>query len=763
MPKKIDLRNLQNEAVEHLLDQHRNGVRWAAVIQPMASGKTLGLQVAMQRLLDAHPDMKGGIIVTPAEVVERSFLLVGDFTLRTPEGKAVTVSLQEDTFVALREAKRGGSSADAFRRLVDEAERGKRVVIVTTHNLIVRLHKEAKELLPGEGWVLGLDETHHSGYDDDTSEAVTNIYSVAETVYEKGGTVWALTATPSRGQRGERLYPEWVEPRSWPYSRAAHPSEANLPKTITVRTLALAGKRADQLLPEDYKTLAKYVKDLDIPTTVRVPQSGNPEVMAGHLLNALVAEGVPENTILNAVGNDLVARKATDRLMSERAICKSKRKGYTHLTLRVLIVCRRFVEGSDWPACGAVVSVGMPTTLTFLAQFLGRATRCKWGITRYPKEWRDRAIMTCFVPDGSWRANHDQARMHLIAGAIECSPVLVEFTSRWTRLVVNFRLPPEAHPRPSYWDRILDAGCPSLDRKVEADLVGARTVGILRKHFGRAPTARELIRKMKEVGSPPAVVQDVIVNLFSESPELHEAALNVLDQSLGEASASGVFALPAKTAVVRYEDILLSRLLDMVEAHPDVTAPLDEKLLKRFPRVTGGSEGTLGLDTLPAYLARLSEVRDSVYDLTDEETIRMIVDPYIREFGTIPQPGQGGVQDVDFLVGYRLSLAEVASTRKRRNLLPLPVLALLHRGYPEAVLGPPLSPESVAKVAKKFASKVDPTMWEGGWPNLERRLRDPRLTTSLDGRRENLVLLAMANRFGWRNLGRPGSAGSAAP
>jgi hypothetical protein len=71
--------------------------------------------------------------------------------------------------------------------------------------------------------------------------------------------------------------------------------------------------------------------------------------------------------------------------------------GYEASEIDVIVGMQRVVEGTDWPVCAAVFRVGMPTSLPFLRQLIGRGSRWKKGFARYPSAWADKFCCYLFV------------------------------------------------------------------------------------------------------------------------------------------------------------------------------------------------------------------------------------------------------------------------------------------------------------------------------------------------------------------------------
>ena len=89
------------------------------------------------------------------------------------------------------------------------------------------------------------------------------------------------------------------------------------------------------------------------------------------------------------------------------AILKSEQgiKLYNDSEVDVIVGIQRVLEGTNWPICSHVYSIGMPGSLTTVVQFIGRSNRNKYWLPDYPVEFRDNAYVTFFVPCGNGSLN----------------------------------------------------------------------------------------------------------------------------------------------------------------------------------------------------------------------------------------------------------------------------------------------------------------------------------------------------------------------
>lgn len=71
--------------------------------------------------------------------------------------------------------------------------------------------------------------------------------------------------------------------------------------------------------------------------------------------------------------------------------------GYGGSEYAVIVGIQRLGEGTDWPLCSVVFRLSMPTSLPFMRQLIGRASRDKSKIHGYPDRWKNKFCCVMFV------------------------------------------------------------------------------------------------------------------------------------------------------------------------------------------------------------------------------------------------------------------------------------------------------------------------------------------------------------------------------
>lgn len=280
--------------------------------------------------------------------------------------------------------------------------------------------KKHKKFLPKKlaGMLLIIDEAHHVAKDNQLGAAV-------KLWRKRGGKVLFVTATPFRTQ-GELPYPKDLIFAMRTLPQHIH-SGLYAPQKIKIRTkqLSYTAKTDQQLsgdvMPEaDRETLAEEIaalwhKDGKPKTVIIVPPKGSKH-WARVLSGALAGVGA---RVHNAVGINCSTRSAIFKLLeTERSVT-----AYKNSSVDIIIACKRFDEGTDWPLCSNVYNLGMPASFRLIQQRLGRTLRYKGGrkgsnrpaIKGYPKRWRNKSSLTFILPrhaDKAWSAFETKHRDH---------------------------------------------------------------------------------------------------------------------------------------------------------------------------------------------------------------------------------------------------------------------------------------------------------------------------------------------------------------
>jgi hypothetical protein len=724
-----------------------NHERWRPIVMPTASGKTVAAQVAAT-LLIREGRMKNVLILAPQEHIEDTFLDPGRWTFNSYDGSSQIVDVSRDILVRLRD-----HVPSKFFSEVPE-----RKIIVTTHAQITLLLK--KGALPNElsKWAVCIDEGHHSGKDATLLDDFSSLASA------RGAEIWPLTASPFRSDN-RRIFPADAKPLVFSYSALA--SQGSLPQNIIFETIEL--DRPDRVhgehLPEDIKAICEFVAASKRPTVIRIQRgqgSSDDENMrsskaiAKKYIEALVAAGVPRPETMQAVGDeDEINNEIKRRLAEDRHLARTK--GYRHLTLRVVVSCQRFGEGADWPFCSQVVSVGLPTTLGGVVQLIGRGARSKKSIKDYPKPWVDEVKFVAFVPllDAKLGRDLSRARMLLLAATLECNEVICDLMRFWQDFVVGFRLPPEIRPRAGFWELVTAV---DPEQEANAKLVGIEACVNLRQIFGRDPTLREVVRKLRRWGSGTKEVRALIEGVMSEYPEVKEAAKQALVQATTEGVAkaavqgTGVASVDVAEVKSAFDEALLAALLGVAERYGDLSVSMDTRLLQKFHGATAGVMSSFTAQSLPVWVSSLVRARDIVYDVSDVEVVERILLPYLRAFGRRPSSKLNGTTDVSLLAEAEMNLIQLDMALRRRGRLDVYRMSACE---PEWITGPDIDWSTVAKIPLRRRSGIKESDWATA-ADIDKKKNDRRCVFYIDGRPEHLLGLELALRFGWRGAGQTG-------
>lgn len=354
---------------------------------PTGSGKTL----MIRSLVALDLGMPGGfshvIVAAPQEQIEQAFLGASDALVSWPHGVAAqpTLRISERLFRAAR--RDGCGTRRSITRYLAVADRA--YALVCTHSALCTLREED---LPADltGRLLICDEAHHV--------PARGLSRIARLWRQRGGRLIFCTATPYRTD-GQAVVLE--DMKLIRRSMAEHMQEGFAPRTLTSEIVALGSRTqrvsasqftGDSAPPGCYtKTttkavVKKWLTDGKPKTIVRVPPGRGPLVR--HLVTALRRAGA---RVLDASGMEKERKRAfLQALESERS------RTFASSKIDVIIGIQRVCEGTDWPLCAAVYSIGIPASLQVVAQLAGRALRRKPDA--YPAAYRDLARMVFFVP-----------------------------------------------------------------------------------------------------------------------------------------------------------------------------------------------------------------------------------------------------------------------------------------------------------------------------------------------------------------------------
>ena len=710
--------------------------RWRMVVLPTGAGKTAVIQTAAT--LAAMEGCRV-LVATPLQVIRSAIFAADAFAYR---GEVVDTRGVEWSQITTTQALLHALTLRTWP-----------FVGVVTQQLLA----QARDHFPThmKGWILVLDEGHHSGEayeaDDATNDATndgTFLYRAAERVYERGGCVWSVTATPFR-MDGRLVSRRDVASYTVRYSDLA--LQGILPRRVRVRTTMCPDATGRTLTDATLGMIAGAIWAEGRPTVLRIPPGGSAEpaaVTAERMVAALIAVGYTAERILNVVGSDGdLSTRLQDELDGERE--RAATIGYAGRRYDVILACGRMREGADWPYCSHVVLVGLPTSLGAAIQWAGRGSRNKHRIAGYPESWRDDVLVSGYVP-GHLDALEvdDQAKRALIlAAAIECDEVVLDYRRFWQDLVKGFRLPPVervGHPG-AFLDRL--AGTVVEQAVANATVIAARQDCL--DVLGRDPTPTELWDKLNRWGGSSdrglrrSLLAQAVVQQCAD-PELREA--------FGAQYALALEAATLPTSPTweeQFEDTLADAFLRLAQSFPHLsTAP------------TGTHRGlsveaSLDPTTLRTASRALADERNAALAYSDEEIVRALHDPK-----SFPRGGQEAPLSSYF---GRRTFASDLDRHLRRGEFDLDRLRLCvlwaHRGVCEhPVVGRPLDPAVVREALVRFRKSRRGAFQK--LPDVARSARDAEravdgkktYTMVVAGKPESVIGLYWACQRGWRGL-----------
>jgi superfamily II DNA or RNA helicase len=383
------------------------------VEQPTGSGKTV--QIVTLVAMHLGQRFTHAVISAPQEQIEQGFVKRDYQLIAFPDAPGVAVSsieVPKSLINGARESKLG-----SVKRVVHYLrQRGPLDhAFACTHATLNRL---APEDLPADlsRKALFIDEAHHASAD--------GLSQIVTLWRERGGQLFFFTATPYRGD-GRPVRLDGM--RAFRRSLAEHMAEGFAPRHLESEIVALgqpgdaitAGQfTGEEAPPSSYleglvAALCRRWREDDKPKTiVRVPpmQGGRSAELVARLIQALESQGA---SVLDATGTG-----AGDQGRFLTALEAEKSRTYAASAFDVMVGIQRVLEGTDWPVCGAVYSVGMPGSLNTVVQFLGRAMRLKGK--DYPAAQRDRARLVFFVPCGGGAALADLSLDHSRHALLTC-------------------------------------------------------------------------------------------------------------------------------------------------------------------------------------------------------------------------------------------------------------------------------------------------------------------------------------------------------
>ena len=389
------LRPYQWDAVLDLSAYASDGHKSLGLVAPTGSGKSLILAGLVSK---TRPIFSGVVIAAPSIQIEENFKQ--DWYLQVDphdipwSSAAVAFTAREGEFLRLREEEH---KQENFRSLLTgELDTP---FLLTTHQ---QLACWGERTLPDDltGKLLILDEGHHAGTSDSDRRLNTKIGDFGVAWESRGGTVLRTTATPFRSD-GQEVFPEGTKTHIWTISD--HAASGYAPGNFQIQTVLMdsVAETARQYAGEELSAqennsgtahrwlVDKWVAD-GKPKAVFIVPAKRSRRFTNRLLKALQAAS-PGVRVVDAVG---VGRDVAERLQAALEVDKEVSR-YEDSTTDVILACKRFDEGTDWPLCSHVYNMGIPRSFGLILQRWGRAFRNKSEIAGHPHP--EDARITLFV------------------------------------------------------------------------------------------------------------------------------------------------------------------------------------------------------------------------------------------------------------------------------------------------------------------------------------------------------------------------------
>lgn len=411
-----------------LLGEHLdNGCKKLALISPTGSGKSLMVTTLLARLAESQT-FSGAVVCVPQSHIKASFGFVGRVEDRGDEtAKRARTRTTNTTNTC---------NVDLHTRTVDRlAEHleglGDAFAYVCTHATLARtdalaLVKESGDL---SGLLLVIDEGHHSTADKETNQ----LSKLRETWLAAGGAVLLVTATPYRTDGTSVIDESWSRVSR---SIADQCADRFAPEQLECRHRPVDVKAKSRKEYEDGgKVSAKFVKAIvhDWSEVDRDKKGNRPKAIvivpqqdSQGWTKALVREFRKHGArVFDATGVGPGKKtEVLDVLTSEGAV-----KRWQDSTIDVMIGCKRFDEGTDWPLCSHVYVVGYPVSIGTTVQRWGRATRNKAGIAGHP--FADIASITFYVHAWSKELGKDLSKSGRLTLHRETSHLIAAHLHDW--------------------------------------------------------------------------------------------------------------------------------------------------------------------------------------------------------------------------------------------------------------------------------------------------------------------------------------------
>jgi len=425
------LRPYQSRNIALLLGHFASGLTRVALVSPTGSGKSLLVQALLTKLA-LGGRFTTAVVCVPQTHIKGSFdnaTTIDDLDddldddVRRKEG-SVTLDVTRTCFV---------DAGKSTQRFADQLEGlGDCFAYVCTHATLARA--EAVDLVRGSGdlsnALLVIDEGHHS-----TSDQRANRLSQLRDVWlAVGGSVLLVTATPFRTDNTPVLDDTW---------------------TVVTRSMAehsIGGVYAPEFMQCEHRWLAASAKSKrELDDGVKAESRLAKQIASDWSTKDVDRKGNRPKTIVIVPANDsqtwtrmlaVEFKRVGARVFDATGTSKEKQFAVREVLesegrvarwadseIDVMLGCKRFDEGTDWPLCSHVYVIGYPVSINTTVQRWGRTTRCKAGIVGHP--FRDTASIVFYNPAWSEQLSEDLRKAGKLSLHRETSHLLAAHLNDW--------------------------------------------------------------------------------------------------------------------------------------------------------------------------------------------------------------------------------------------------------------------------------------------------------------------------------------------
>jgi hypothetical protein len=609
-------RPYQWEAIRDLSQYLWDGERRAAFVAPTGAGKSI---VTAAVLKQVSTDFTSAVIATPLVTIEESFAGIQDdvwhVASQSSPGSfsAIQPFTFKDFFFHRKTDDYWTESQREFKQHI-RSIRPRFFTLVTTHSAVSRwgLDTLSDDLSKR---LLVLDEAHHAG-SAETEARSRVIAQFANEWHARGGAVLYITATPYRTDDLDVL-PDDTKMHIW--SMADHAASGYGPGDFQVLTenLETEVRTTKQYQGEDlpdkeeaegtaYRQMVERWRKDGRPKTVFIVPSKNSRQWAARLQAALEqernADGTPKVRVLNAVGPDAKIKVRLNQVLA----AERKVRRFQDSKWDVILCCKRFDEGTDWPLCSHVYNYGIPRSFGLTVQRWGRAFRNKRKLQDEPgiegHTHPDTAHLVFFVPKIP-----EDARQHFEKFHHEYTALLSCYIARWTtaqpfgREMRNrgegpwARRPSPTEPPDGVGDFEPDIDAIRDDQtfrvtdeeQARADLLLTKFEAKFKGLNGRPPTVGETAAFIETAQAPARVLLAARLTVLERLPE--EAQAKYREAILAPRRKEKKARRKITPEMITSDAELRAIFMEVVEPYRDQTNTVSDKVFAVMSSFTGES------------------------------------------------------------------------------------------------------------------------------------------------------------------------------